>query len=112
MRCALQAPRRHKEVKVCACAGIMLVNIRASQMMSMPTLTTLLRHLSPMHRVERRRRIYALADRWTDRLIDKYGRPPEALARCRRHQLSTTEHNAPFRNHLWSQIAKRLKERC
>ena len=65
-----------------------------------------------MHRVERRRRVYAMADRWADRLIEKYGSAPEALARCRRHQLSTTEQYSSVRNHLWSQIAKRVKEHC
>lgn len=72
-----------------------------------PNLTNLLRHLSPTARMERRQRIHAMADRWAERLRAKHGE--KAAYRCRRHQVATAKVGGGLRNHIWCQVAHRLK---
>ena len=75
----------------------------------MGTLTDLLSHLNPAERMERRRRIYAIADWWALYLMKKYGLPRDARARCVKHQVATAKSGAGLRNHIWGQVAIRLK---
>jgi hypothetical protein len=75
----------------------------------MTTLTAILRHFSPAERMERRRRINAIADWWALYLVKKYGLPRDARARCVKHQVSTAKGGAGLRNHIWGQVAQQLK---
>lgn len=75
----------------------------------MKSLTSLLGHLTPAARLQRRRRIYAMADRQAALLLDKYGDREMALAACRRRQLATTAAPAALRNHVWGRVAQILK---
>jgi len=75
----------------------------------MATLTDLIRHFDPATRVERRRRIYAIADWWAAYLIQKHGDKAHALVACRRLQLGTSRVPAWLRNHIWCKVAERLK---
>jgi hypothetical protein len=74
-----------------------------------PTLTELLRGLYPAVRKERRRRIYAIADWWALYLTEKYGTARNARAHCVRRQVATARTGAALRNHIWGQVAQRLK---
>jgi len=60
--------------------------------------------------MERRRRINAIADWWTLKLRQKYGTRGEALAACRKHQVATAKRGDALRNHIWSDVAKLLKQ--
>ena len=73
----------------------------------MPTLISLLRHLSPAVRMEQRRRIEAIANRWADYLRWKHG--DSALYRCRLHQIATTKNNSHLRNRIWSMVSQLLR---
>ena len=75
----------------------------------MPSLTDILRHLDPAERMERRRRIYAIADWWALYLAKKYGGRGEALAACRRRQLATAKADASIRNHIWEMVYRSIK---
>ncbi len=72
-------------------------------------LTDLLNHLDPRERMERRRRIYAIADWWAEHLVEKYGDRGKALFACRLRQVATSRAPAALRNHIWRQVAQRLK---
>lgn len=74
----------------------------------MTTLTALLRNLSPAARLERRRRIEAIANRWSDYLRSKHGEA--ALYRCRQHQIAATKNNSPLRNRIWSMVSQLLRQ--
>lgn len=67
------------------------------------------RVLNLKKRMERRRRIYAIADWWALYLVKKYGDVGQARARCVQHQVSTAKRDSALRNHIWSQVNKRLK---
>lgn len=74
----------------------------------MQTLTDLLRHLDPRERMERRRRINAIADWWALKLRQKYGSKGEALAACRKHQVATAKRGDALRNHIWALASRKL----
>ncbi len=74
----------------------------------MKSLTEFLGAMHPRKRLERRRRIYAIADWWAVKLRHKHGE--EALYRCRCHQVTTAKNGAVLRNKLWSEVAKRLRD--
>jgi hypothetical protein len=67
------------------------------------------RYLDLRKRVERRRRIYAIADRLTDRLLRKYGDAGRARIACVAQMVSTARREVPPRNHIWCQVNRRLK---
>lgn len=67
------------------------------------------RYLDLRKQVERRRRIYAIADWWALYLTKKYGGAGKARARCVQHQVSTAKRDSALRNHIWCQVNRRLK---
>lgn len=73
-------------------------------------LTYFLRHLDPRARVKRRRRIYAMADRWAAYLMEKYGDRGEALSRCREHLVATSKRDSGVRNYIWCKVYNGLQE--
>lgn len=74
----------------------------------MRTLTDTLGSMHPRERMERRRRIHAIADWWTLKLRQKHAE--EALYRCRCHQVATAKSGAMLRNYIWGQVARRLRD--
>lgn len=75
----------------------------------MPAPIDFVKYLDLRNRVERRRRVNAIADWWADYLMAKYGDRGNALAACRRRQVATSRAPAAQRNHIWGQVAKRLR---
>lgn len=68
------------------------------------------KYLDLRKRVERRRRINAIADRLTARLISKYGDAPHARIGCVKQLVSTCQRPVALRNHIWCQVNRRLKD--
>lgn len=68
------------------------------------------RYLSLKERMERRRRINAIADWWALYLVKKYGDAGQARARCVQHQVSTAKRDSALKNHIWCQVNRRLQD--
>ncbi|GJL94313.1 MAG: hypothetical protein DHS20C05_07180 [Hyphococcus sp.] len=73
----------------------------------MKTLTDILGSMDPRERMERRRRIEAIADWWALKLRQKHG--DEAEYRCRHHMVNTVKMGAGLRNHIWSRVYRQLR---
>ena len=72
------------------------------------SLTEILARLSPEQRLQRRRRIEAIAWRWTERLTRKYG-SAGALAVCRRKLVYCIRHAPGLRETLWNRVYRNLR---
>lgn len=73
-----------------------------------PRLTELLRPFKLAERVEKRRRIEAMADRWADYLRTRHDRRT-ALAHCRRKMAFCAARAPGVRRIVWIKVFQRLR---